>query len=89
MGISGEAVMVSSLNVPGESAVLILLATGRGVVVVHLRIRSGWTAIGSQAFPPAAETHHCLGHISGSLCAYLPGADNMCVGRFVLNRLSG
>lgn len=82
MGLSGEAVMVSCSTVSRLSLVhsapdLTDTATGCGVVVVHLRIRTGRTAIGSPDLAPAAKAHHRLGYLSGLLCAYLPGVDNM------------
>jgi hypothetical protein len=52
-------------------------AIGRGVVVVHLRIRPGRTAIGSQDLASTAEAHYHLGHLPGYLCAGLPWADHM------------
>lgn len=52
-------------------------ATGRGVVVVHLRLHLGWTAIGSPDHTSAAEAHYRLGYLSGYLCARLFGVDHM------------
>jgi hypothetical protein len=79
MGLSGEAVMVSSdfYRFLGIWDFLTDAAIGCGVVVVYLRIHSGRAAIGSQDRASAAEAHHHLGHLSGALCARLSGADHM------------
>jgi hypothetical protein len=78
MGLSGEAVMVSSDRFPLNLLFFFTdTASGRGVVVVHLRICPGRTAIGSPNLAPAAKTHHRLGYLFGFLGAHLSGVDHM------------
>jgi hypothetical protein len=77
MGLSGEAVMVSSDRSPLNLLFFTDTTSGRGVVVVHLRICPGRTAIGSPNLAPAAKTHHRLGYLFGFLSAHLSGVNHM------------